>query len=115
MRRGDIYLLAFPHADGTTTKDRPVLVVQADFYNQRIGNVLVASITTNLKHRNEPAHVVIDTSTPEGRVSGLRADSLISCLNLAVVRQDRLRKRIGELSVGLMGQVDEALRAALDL
>ncbi len=31
MKRGDVYIAAFPTADGSSPKDRPVLVVQADF------------------------------------------------------------------------------------
>jgi mRNA-degrading endonuclease toxin of MazEF toxin-antitoxin module len=46
MKCGDIVLVHFPHASGTAPKHRPALVVQADFYNQRISNVLVASITS---------------------------------------------------------------------
>jgi mRNA-degrading endonuclease toxin of MazEF toxin-antitoxin module len=41
---------------------RPALVMQADFYVQKIGNVLLASITTNLARQNDPAHYFIDIS-----------------------------------------------------
>jgi mRNA-degrading endonuclease toxin of MazEF toxin-antitoxin module len=48
MKRGDVILAVFPHTSGTPAKRRPALVVQADFYNQRINNVLLAPITSNL-------------------------------------------------------------------
>jgi mRNA-degrading endonuclease toxin of MazEF toxin-antitoxin module len=41
MKRGDIVLALFPHASGTPPKRRPVLVIQADYYNHKISNVLV--------------------------------------------------------------------------
>ncbi|HMO84483.1 MAG TPA: type II toxin-antitoxin system PemK/MazF family toxin [Lacipirellulaceae bacterium] len=48
MTRGDVILCRFPHARGTPPKLRPALVVQSDYYNSRIANVLVAGITSNL-------------------------------------------------------------------
>jgi len=71
MKRGDIVLVLFPHASGTPSKRRPALVVQADFYNQKIRNVLLASVTSNLARRNDLAHYFIDVSTPDGKQSGL--------------------------------------------
>ena len=115
MKRGDIVLAAFPHASGTPAKKRPVLVVQADFYNQRIANVLLATITSNLARRTDPAHFFIDVSTAEGQRSGLNQDSLVSCLNLAVLPRGDIGPRIGELSTQAMQQIDECLKAALGI
>lgn len=36
MNRGDVYLARFPYASASGAKSRPVLIVQADFYNQRM-------------------------------------------------------------------------------
>jgi mRNA-degrading endonuclease toxin of MazEF toxin-antitoxin module len=85
MNRGDIVLAIFPHAAGTPSNNRPVLVVQADYYNQRIGNILLAAITSNLARKNDRAHFLIDVSTPDGKNTGLKQNSLVSCLNLAVL------------------------------
>jgi mRNA-degrading endonuclease toxin of MazEF toxin-antitoxin module len=35
MNRGDVLLARFPHPSGGRGKKRPVVVVQADTYNQR--------------------------------------------------------------------------------
>jgi len=48
MKRGDVVLCFFPHAGSAPAKRRPALVVQSDYYNQRIVNLLVAGITGNL-------------------------------------------------------------------
>jgi mRNA-degrading endonuclease toxin of MazEF toxin-antitoxin module len=42
-------------------------------------------------------------------------DSLVSCLNLATLTEDRIDKTIGHLSAALMQRVDQALRTALGL
>jgi mRNA-degrading endonuclease toxin of MazEF toxin-antitoxin module len=84
MKRGDIVLAIFPHASGTPAKRRPALVVQADFYNRKISNVLLAPITSNLARRNDAAYHFIDISMPDGKLSGLTQNSLVSCLNVGV-------------------------------
>lgn len=115
MKRGDVVLARIPHADGTRAKDRPALVVQDDYYNQRIRNVLLATITTNLSRKGDAAHLFIDVTTVEGRQSGLNRDSLISCLNLAVLPQSDLGPKIGELSPSAVQQINECLKAALGI
>src|SRR4029079_3169636 len=102
MKRGDIVLALFPHASGTPSKRRPALVVQADFYNQKISNVLLAPITGNLARLNDRAHYFIDVSTPDGKLSGLNQNSLVSCLNVGVVPVAVVGPRIGELSAAAM-------------
>ena len=54
-----------PTRSGTGAKKRLVLVVQSDAYNQAIQNTLVAEITSNLTHATDPAHLLIEVSTPE--------------------------------------------------
>jgi mRNA interferase MazF len=115
MKRGDVFLAKVPHASGSAPKTRPVLVVQSDYYNRRIGNLLVATITSNLARRNDAAHRFIDVTTPDGQQTGLRQDSLVSCLNLAVIPVADVGAKIGELSDGLMREIDAALKAALGL
>jgi mRNA-degrading endonuclease toxin of MazEF toxin-antitoxin module len=43
IERGDVYLARFPHASGTRGKRRPVVIVQADVYNQRLRVTLWSS------------------------------------------------------------------------
>ncbi len=115
QRRGDIALAFYPFATGTGGSRRPVLVLQSDVYNQRLRNTIVAQITSNLARANDAAHLLIDLSTPDGQQSGLLHDSVISCLNLATLTEDRLDRTIGRLSEALMAHVDDCLKAALAL
>lgn len=115
LRRGDIALAHYPFASGTGHSRRPVLILQNDSYNQRIRNTIVAQITTNLTRANDPAHLLIDIATADGKESGLLHDSIVSCLNLATLTDDRIDKAIGHLSDALMMQVNGCLRVALAL
>ena len=115
MKRGDVILAKVPHASGTAPKTRPALVVQSDYYNQRIANLLVATITGNLARRNDAAHYFVSASSPEGTAAGLHKDSLVSCLNLAVLPPSDVQAKIGELPADAMDRVDECLKTALGI
>ena len=60
----------------------------------------------------DSAHFLIDISTPEGQLSGLNQNSLVSCINLAVIPPRNVDRRIGELSEAAMKQIDECLKVA---
>lgn len=115
VRRGDVVLALYPFAAGGGTKKRPVLVVQNDRDNQRLTNTIVVQITSNLRRADEPTHLLIELVTPEGRQSGLLADSVVSCVNLATIHEGRIDRVIGSLPPSLMARVDACLRAALQL
>jgi len=105
----------FPHAAGTRGKKRPVVVVQADVYNTGVRHTIVAEITTNLAAANDPACLLIDLSTPEGKASGLAQDSVVGCLFLATIAESRISAPIGKLSSSIVSRLDQSLKAVLGL
>jgi len=115
MKRGDVILCRFPHASVAPSKLRPALVVQSDYYNQKIANLLVAAITSNLVNASDPAHHRIDVSGPAGQQSGLNRNSVVSCINLAVIPARNVDRKIGQLPAAAMEQIDQCLKAALAL
>jgi mRNA interferase MazF len=115
VTRGDVVLTRFPHASGVRGKKRPALIVQADGYNAAVGHVVVAEITTNLTPAKDPAFVLIDVATPDGKATGLAQNSLVSGLFLATIYSDRIERVLGKLSSGLMQKVNTCLKVALEL
>ena len=115
LSRGDVALARFPHACGTRGKKRPVVVVQADVYYKVVRHAIVAEITTNMAAANDPACLLIDISTPEGRSSGLGQNSVVGCLFLATVAEKRISAPIGQLPTSTLQQLDQCLKAALGL
>jgi mRNA interferase MazF len=115
LNRGDIGLGRFPHAAGGRGKKRPVVIVQSDAYNQKLRHVIVAEVTTNLAEASDPANLLIEVATPEGQATGLVQDSVVTCLHLVTMSENRIGKVIGKLSVGLLQKIDDCLRAALGL
>jgi mRNA interferase MazF len=115
MNRGDVALARFPHPSGGRGKKRPVVVVQADGYNQTLRTVVVAEVTKNLLMANDPACLFIDTTTPDGKATGATQDSVVSCLMLATLRADLVDQVIGALSDPMKQKLDGCLKAALGI
>jgi len=115
VQRGDIALARFPHAAGGRGKRRPVVVVQADTYNSKLRHVIVAEVTTGGSAGSDPANLLVEVTTPEGKASGLARDSTVTCLQLATMSEDRVGKVIGSLSAPLLLKLDACLKAALGI
>jgi mRNA-degrading endonuclease toxin of MazEF toxin-antitoxin module len=115
MNRGDVVLVRFPHPSGQRGKKRPAVVVQADTYAGTVGTLIVAEITKNLTRASDPACLFIDTSTPEGKATGLVRDSLVSCLVLMTIYADTVAQVMGTLSPIMKQKLDDCLKTALGL
>ena len=115
IERGHVYNARFPHASGRAGKKRPVVVVQADDYNQRLRHAVVVQLTTNMKDKSDPACLLIEAATPEGLAAGINQDSVISGYLLSLMSEDRLQDQIGQLTVDTMSRLDECLKVALGL
>jgi mRNA interferase MazF len=112
FKRGDILLVLFPHSDLRSAKPRPAPVVQADHLETELPQVIVAMITSKMFRANHPSRVPVRLSTPEGRASGLLADSVVMTDNLATIDQVAIERVIGTLT---MTDVGKALRHTLGL
>ena len=115
VKRGEVYKARFPHAGGSRGKKRPVVVIQADAYNQRLRTAVVAQLTTNLTDENDPACLLIEVSSPAGQSAGITQDSLISCYLISLMSEDRLTEQIGTLPADVMDQVEDCLKAVLEI
>jgi mRNA interferase MazF len=115
IRRGDVVMAWYPFASGQGGKRRPCLIVQNDADNQKLTNTVVAQITSNLRRAADKSHLLIEVATPEGQQSGLLHDSLVSCNNLATIEQTLINKVIGSLPAHVMQNVNDCLKAALEL
>lgn len=109
--RGDVVLVLFPNADLRTAKRRPVLIVQADNLGTGVGQTITAMITSNLARAGHPSRVFVSLATPEGKQTGLLADSVIMTDNLVTIREVEIDRKIGILSN--MTAVDAALKHTL--
>ena len=84
-------------------KRRPVLVVSRDEVIPVVNNVVVAPVTTTIRH--------IPTCIPVGPDEGLDHESVASFDNLAAVPKSVLTVRLGALGIGGHRQMCDALDA----
>jgi mRNA-degrading endonuclease toxin of MazEF toxin-antitoxin module len=111
MRRGEVVLVDWVHSDLTVGKNRPAIVVPADFLNALIANTVLLQVTKTLRH--SATEVLIDPASEPA--CGLRFVSVASCNNFLTVRQARVGRTPGSLSASLMQQIEARLKTALGL
>jgi mRNA interferase MazF len=112
-QRGDIVLILFPNSDLRTAKRRPALVIQRDNLASGLAQTIIAMISTNLARRGHASRVFISISSPEGKASGLRLDSVVMCDNLATVLENEIDSVLGRLTN--LAAVEAALKRTLAL
>lgn len=114
MNRGDIYWADLAPRSGSEQRGRrPVLVVSHDAFNQMPGwrSVIVVPISTSASQaRRGPTAIVL----PQG-AGGLKQDSVALCHQVTTLDRAKLTQYLGPLPHGLLHQVEEGLKAALDL
>ena len=90
----DIVIVPFPFTDLSSTKQRPVLILSKNEYNQKGGDVITCGITSNLD--NKEYSILIDNSSlAEGSIpvkSRIKIDKLFTISKLLV------RKKVAKLN-----------------
>jgi mRNA interferase MazF len=112
-KRGDVVLVLFPNSNLTTAKRRLALVVQAENLKTGLDQSIVAMITSNPARADHPSRIAISISSPEGRQSGLKIDSIVMTDNLATILDNEIDRVIGTY-IGTR-TLDAALRHTLGL
>lgn len=111
VKRGEIYLYDFGDNEGSIQNGiRPVLVVQCDEGNQASTTTVVAALTTAIKKRFLPSHIVL------GKKFGLNEPSMVMLEQLKTVNQKELVDYIGTVdSEYLLRKINNGLKTALGL
>lgn len=112
MNRNEIWWAALPDAVGSAPGfRRPVLLVQADAFNQsNINTVIVLAITSNLHLANAPGNIFISA-----KQSGLPKDSVVNVSQIITIDKVFLTAYVSTLPTKKMQQIEEGLRLALSL
>jgi mRNA-degrading endonuclease toxin of MazEF toxin-antitoxin module len=114
VTRGEVYWAELvPRSGSEQTGRRPVIVVSHDGFNQvpTWRSVIVVPLSTSAAQaRRGPTAVEI----PRG-AAGLKAASVALCHQVTTLDRGKLSRRLGRLSPELLREVDDGLKAALDL
>lgn len=101
IARGDVRLYQFASPD----KKSPVLVLTRDSAISYLSSVTVAPVTSTI--RDVPSEVVLSEE------DGMKAPCAVNLHNTVTVSQNRLGRRVAQLSSLRMGEICAALRFSL--
>jgi mRNA interferase MazF len=114
MKRGEVYwAMLAPRSGSEQQGRRPVIIVSRDGFNRASGwrSVIVVPISTSTSQAGRgPTAVLLPAKS-----GGLKKTSIAVCHQVTTLNRAKLEKLIGEISKGLMQQVDSGIKAALDL
>ncbi|WP_293912981.1 type II toxin-antitoxin system PemK/MazF family toxin [Deinococcus sp.] len=112
IQRGEIWWADLGEVLGSRPAGvRPVLVIQANSFNQtRLNTVIVAILTKNLFRGEAPGNVVLEPVQ-----SGLEQPSVVNVSQLYSLNKTDLRDKVRLLSRDAMLRVTDGLKLILDL
>lgn len=102
-RIGDIYLMHFSGSGSEQSGWRPGLVFQNNVGNEHSPNIIALPLTTAIKKRMQPTHVLIEA---EG--TGLKSNSMVLCENPERMSKSKLGQYITTLSDEYMAKIAAA-------
>lgn len=108
--RGDVWWIDFGHPIGSAPGyRRPAVVVSSDRFNRsRLGTVIVAAITSNMRLAIAPGNVVLPDEL-------LSKPCVINVTQLLAIDRQLLDRRIAALAAIEIRELDQGLRLVLGL
>ena len=111
IKRGDIYYADLSPVVGSEQGGvRPVLIVQNDVGNKYSPTVIAAAITSQQDKSRMPTHINVN-----GDTCGLSKDSVVLLEQVRTIDKQRLKERMGNLSVADMNKINKALYVSFGL
>lgn len=111
IKRGDIYYADLSPVIGSEQGGvRPVLIVQNDVGNKHSPTVIAAAITSQQYKSRMPTHINVD-----GDTCGLSKDSVVLLEQVRTIDKQRLKERMGTLSISDMNKINKALTVSFGL
>ena len=112
MRRGEIWWASMPEPVGSEPGyRRPVVIVQADSFNQsRLRTVVTVALMSNLRLAEAPGNVLLSS-----RQTGLPKDCVANVSQVATLDRGFFTEPIGAVPDLLLQRIEAGLRLVLDL
>lgn len=108
--RGQVWWAALPVGSEPGYR-RPVVIVQANNFNESlIGTVLAVMLTTNLQRADAPGNVLLPS-----RRTGLPKDCVANVSQIVTVDKRSLTEHVSSLPGSFLQRIDDGLRLVLDL
>ncbi len=114
MKRGEVYWAELvPRSGSEQTGRRPVIILSHDGFNQTPGwkSIVVVPISTSPAQAKR-GPTVIELA---GGTAGLPRTSFAVCHQVTTLDRAKMTRRIGTLPPDSLHEVEEGLKAAMDL
>lgn len=114
MKRGEIYIAELiPRSGSEQTGRRPVIIVSHDGFNQTPNwrSIIVVPLSTS---NNQARRGLTAISLLQGE-GGLPQDSIALCHQVTTLDRSKLKQKLGELSEDKMLEIENGLKAAMDM
>jgi len=114
MKRGEVHWADLvPRSGSEQTGRRPVIIVSHDGFNQTPGwrSIIIVPMSTSAARGKRGPTVV---EIPRG-AAGLPRTSFAVCHQVTTLDRAKLTLRIGVLPLEVLREVEEGLKAAMDL
>jgi mRNA interferase MazF len=114
VKRGDVYFAELsPRSGSEQAGRRPVLIISHDGFNQTPNwrSIIVIPISTsNNQSRRGLTAIIIEQGE-----AGLIQDSVALCHQVTTLDRSKLKQKLGELSDAKLLEIENGLKAAMDL
>lgn len=107
MKRGEIYYVVPPRDFG---KQRPAVVIQSSLFLENASTITFCLMTGSVQFVN-PMRILVNPT----RTNGLDQPSLIQVDKIVTVDAERIRNRIGTITLTQLATLDAALKLWLGL
>jgi mRNA interferase MazF len=114
VKRGEIYWADLVPRSGSEQQGRrPVVVISHDAFNRMASwrSIIVVPLTTSTTQAGRGPSAIL---LPCG-AAGLTKESVVLCHQVTTLDRSKLTQRIGELDAAEISQIEDGLRAAMDL
>ena len=100
LKIGDVYMMYFTGSGSEQKGLRPGVVFSNNVGNKYSPNIIALPMTSSIKKRNQPTHVVIKRDG-----SGLAKDSMVLCENPERMSKDKIGNYVTTLSIDTVREI----------
>ncbi|HET6980349.1 MAG TPA: type II toxin-antitoxin system PemK/MazF family toxin [Pyrinomonadaceae bacterium] len=114
MKRGEVFWADLAPRSGSEQQGRrPVIVISHDAFNESQGwrSIIVVPLSTSSAQAGRGPTAIL---LPQG-AAGLSKGTVALCHQVTTLDRSKLTQRIGELDSTQLMQVEDGIKAALDL
>ena len=109
--QGDVVLLAYPFTNHRTTKQRPAVIISADWFNSSRSDYVMVAVTSQVPAKLEKHEHLLSASDLVS--AGLPKPSIIKLGKIATVEKSIVRRYLGKVPRSTLRSVLEGIRSII--